>query len=93
MYHHELFSTNEIHIPIFKRNTCILFVNKDIQRCQTFMNAGVCMLYFITYRNTTGSKEMIGIIVAVVVILLIVIGILVLLFIFRISKTRCACKF
>lgn len=51
------------------------------------------MLYFITFRNTTGSKEMIGIIMAGVAILLIVIGILVLLFIFRKSKTRCACKF
>lgn len=43
MWHHELFSTNEIHVPIFKRNTCKLFVNKEIQKCQTFMNAGVCM--------------------------------------------------
>lgn len=44
-----------------------------------------------TDENTTGSKEMIGIIMAGVAILLIVIGILVLLFIFRKSKTRCAC--
>uniref|UniRef100_A0A8W8JBX9 Novel STAND NTPase 3 domain-containing protein n=1 Tax=Magallana gigas TaxID=29159 RepID=A0A8W8JBX9_MAGGI len=43
-----------------------------------------------TDENTTGSEEMIGIIMAVA-ILLIVIGILVLLFIFRKSKSRCAC--
>lgn len=58
-----------------------------------FMNVGVCMLYFIIFRNIIGSIEMIGIIIVVVVIFLIVIGILVLFFIFWKLKIRCVCKF
>lgn len=49
-------------------------------------------LYFTILRDTIGSEEMIGIIIAVVAILLIVIGILVLLLIFRKSKKRCGGK-
>lgn len=50
----------------------------------------VCMYYFIIFRNTIGSDGIIGIIIAVVAFLLI--GILAGIFIFRKSKTRCACK-